>query len=141
MFILGVGPTLNTGLGIHLIGTLEAPCFFESPMTSLFHESLPMPRRTVDLAQSNLVSMAEEFDPGAMIERFRHRATAVRNRGLPPVEGPERRRFMEQAKVDFMDFAMVGDAQADLADGVLTLRIDLRPTPPASDGQSDTTSI
>ncbi|MHB1487477.1 MAG: hypothetical protein ACYCS7_14520 [Acidimicrobiales bacterium] len=93
--------------------------------------------------------MAEEFDPGAMIERFRHRAAAVRNRGLPPVEGPERRRFMEQAKVDFMDFAMVGDAQADLVDGVLTLRIDLRPAPPpdlhpaspAPEGQTDTTSI
>ncbi|MGH9302737.1 MAG: hypothetical protein ACRD0I_03270 [Acidimicrobiales bacterium] len=74
--------------------------------------------------------MAEEFDPGAMIERFRNRATAVRNRGLPPVEGAERRRFMEQAKVDFMDFAMISDAQAVLDEGVLTLRIDLRPAPP-----------
>jgi hypothetical protein len=69
----------------------------------------------------------EEFDPQAMVTRFRERAAAVRERGLPPVEGPERRRFMEQAQTDFMDFAMLGDAEATLEDGVLTLRIDLRP--------------
>jgi len=72
----------------------------------------------------------EEFDPDAMTARFRDRAAAVRNRGLPPVEGPERRRFMEQAQQDYMDFAMVGDAEATLVDGVLTLRIDLRPQDP-----------
>jgi hypothetical protein len=73
--------------------------------------------------------MADEFDPQAMIERFRERARAVRSRGVPPVEGPERRRFIEQAKVDYMDFAMLGDAQASLEDGMLTLRVDLRPQP------------
>jgi len=70
--------------------------------------------------------MAEEFDPQAMIERFRERARAVRSRGVPPVEGPERRRFIEQAQIDYMDFAMLADAEAGLDDGVLTLRIDLR---------------
>ena len=73
--------------------------------------------------------MPEEFDPQAMVARFRDRAAAVRDRGLPPVEGPERRRFMEQAQIDFMDFAMLGDAEASLEDGVLTLVVDLRPTP------------
>ncbi len=73
--------------------------------------------------------MADEFDPAAMVERFRQRALAVRNRGLPPVEGPERQRFIEQAKVDFMDYAMLGDAEATLDDGILTLRVDLRPRP------------
>jgi hypothetical protein len=62
-----------------------------------------------------------------MVQRFRERAKAVRNRPLPPVEGPERRRFMEQAQTDFMDFAMLGDATATLQDGVLTLTVDLRP--------------
>jgi limonene-1,2-epoxide hydrolase len=62
-----------------------------------------------------------------MIERFRARATAVRNRGIPPIEGPERQRFIDQAQVDFMDYAMLGDAEATLAEGILTLRIDLRP--------------
>ncbi len=71
--------------------------------------------------------MAPTFDPEEMIARFRQRADAVRNRGLPPVEGPERKRFREQAQVDYMDFAMLGDAEARLEDGILTLRIDLRP--------------
>jgi hypothetical protein len=34
---------------------------------------------------------------------------------------------MEQARADFADFAMIGDAQPTLEDGILTLRIDLRP--------------
>lgn len=67
-----------------------------------------------------------EFDPEAMIERFRERAQAVRSRGLPPVEGADRKRFMEQARLDFMDFAMLGDATAELVDGVLRLTVDLR---------------
>lgn len=66
------------------------------------------------------------FDPAAMIERFRLRAEAVKNRGLPPVEGPERARFKEQAQTDFMDYAMISDAKAELNDGILTLTIDLR---------------
>ncbi len=63
----------------------------------------------------------------AMIQRFRQRAKAVRERGLPPVEGPERRRIIEAAQQDFMDYAMLGDAEGELVDGILTLRIDLRP--------------
>jgi hypothetical protein len=35
---------------------------------------------------------------------------------------------MRQAQLDFMDFAMIGDATASLEDGVLVLRIDLRPS-------------
>ena len=71
--------------------------------------------------------MSEEFDPAAMVERFRVRAAAVRSRGLPPIEGPERKRFAEQAQLDFMDYAMIGDAEAVLEGGILTLRVDLRP--------------
>jgi hypothetical protein len=62
-----------------------------------------------------------------MIERFRQRAQAVRERGMPPIEGPERQRWREQAQRDFSDYAMIGDAQAELVEGILTLRIDLRP--------------
>ncbi|MGO8870457.1 MAG: hypothetical protein ACLQPH_03485 [Acidimicrobiales bacterium] len=76
--------------------------------------------------------MPDQFDPQAMVERFRERAEAVRSRGLPPVEGPERERFKRQAQVDFMDFAMLGDAVATMDAGILTLRIDLRPPPAAS---------
>jgi hypothetical protein len=75
--------------------------------------------------------MPDQFDPQAMVERFRARADAVKSRGLPPIEGPDRERFKKQAQADFMDFAMLGDATATLEDGILTLRVDLRP----SDGQ------
>jgi hypothetical protein len=70
--------------------------------------------------------VADAFDPDEMLERFRERAQAVRNRPLPPVAGPDKKRFLERAQVDFMDFAMIGDATATLEDGILTLRVDLR---------------
>jgi hypothetical protein len=71
--------------------------------------------------------MANALDVEGMLQRFRDRATAVRNRTLPPVAGEERTRFIEQAQLDFQDFAIIGDAQASIEDGVLVLRIDLRP--------------
>jgi len=71
--------------------------------------------------------MADQLDVDGMLQRFRDRAAAVRDRPTPPVAGPDRLRFVEQAELDFQDFAMVGDATWDFADGVLTLRIDLRP--------------
>ena len=71
--------------------------------------------------------MADSFDPNEMVKRFQERADAVRRRGLPPVEGPERQRFIEAARIDFQDYAMIGDATATLVDGVLRLEIDLRP--------------
>ena len=71
--------------------------------------------------------MANTFDPNEMVQRFRERADAVRRRGLPPVEGPERQRFIEAARIDFQDYAMIGDAVATLEDGILRLEIDLRP--------------
>ena len=71
--------------------------------------------------------MAESLDVDAMLQRFRDRATAVRNRPLPPVAGEERTRFIEQAQIDFQDFAIIGDATASIDDGVLVLRVDLRP--------------
>ena len=67
------------------------------------------------------------FDPAEMITRFKERAAAVKRRPLPPVAGDERQMFIAQAQVDFQDFAMIGDASANLEDGILVLRIDLRP--------------
>mgnify|MGYP006275238101 CR=1 FL=1 len=71
--------------------------------------------------------MADSLDLDAMLQRFRDRAQAVRNRPLPPIAGEERTRFIEQAQHDFMDFAIIGDATAQVVDGVLTLTVDLRP--------------
>ncbi len=71
--------------------------------------------------------MSDAFNPDEMILRFRERAEAVKRRGLPPIEGAERQMFLEAAKLDFQDFAMLGDASATLDDGILRLEIDLRP--------------
>jgi len=71
--------------------------------------------------------MAAALDIDAMLQRFRDRSVAVKKRNLPPVAGPERTRLIEQAQLDFQDFAIVGDAEASLDDGILTLRVDLRP--------------
>ncbi len=70
-----------------------------------------------------------DFDVDEMIARFKERAASVKRRSLPPVEGPERQRFIEQARNDYQDYAMLGDATGTLEDGVVTLRIDLRPSP------------
>jgi hypothetical protein len=68
-----------------------------------------------------------ELDLDAMLQRFRDRAAAVKKRPLPPVAGEERQLFIENAQRDFQDFAIIGDAQASIEDGVLVLRVDLRP--------------
>jgi len=70
----------------------------------------------------------DQLDIDGMLERFRERAAAVRQRGLPPVTGPERQLFLERAQLDFQDFAMLADATWSFDDGVLTLKIDLRPS-------------
>ena len=71
--------------------------------------------------------MADSLDIDAMLARYRDRAAAVRRRNLPPVGGEERTRLVEQAQTDFQDFAIIGDATGTLEDGILTLRVDLRP--------------
>ena len=71
--------------------------------------------------------MAQSFDIEAMIQRFRERAHAVKQRPLPPVAGDERARFVQQAQIDFRDFAIIGDAQGTIEDGFLVLKVDLRP--------------
>ncbi|MBG7604086.1 MAG: hypothetical protein IZT58_05525 [Actinobacteria bacterium] len=68
------------------------------------------------------------IDIDAMIQRFQDRAAAVRKRPMPPVEGEGRKSFIKQSQDDFQDFAIIGDAEATLEDGVLTLRIDMRPS-------------
>jgi hypothetical protein len=66
----------------------------------------------------------DTLDTEAMIQRFQERAKAVRKRNMPPV-ADGRAAFIKQAELDFQDFAIIGDAEASLDDGILT--IDLRP--------------
>ena len=73
-----------------------------------------------------------ELDLDAMIERFKGRAAAVKQRPLPPVAGEERQRFIEQANHDFQDFPLIAGSTPSLVDGILTFTVDLRPASPNS---------
>ncbi|NNC93617.1 MAG: hypothetical protein HKN80_14125 [Acidimicrobiia bacterium] len=66
-----------------------------------------------------------ELDVDALIGRFRERAQAVQERGLPPVAGDERQLFLKQAELDFLDFSLVGNANWAVEEGHLVLRIPL----------------
>lgn len=66
-----------------------------------------------------------ELDVDALVARFRERAEAVKDRGLPPVAGDERQLFIKQAELDYMDYALVGSATWVVEDDHLVLRIPL----------------
>ncbi len=68
------------------------------------------------------------LDIDALTERFRERAAAVKERGLPPVAGDERQLFIDQAEADYMDFSLIGASQWAVEDEHLVLRIPLRPS-------------
>ena len=139
-------PALGTGLDPRLCGALEGTSLLEAPVPSLLHLGAPeLVRRTVRRhstgapvasVDSEMTDSepAGDFDVEAMITRFKERAKAVRSRGVPPLEGADRRRFIERMQLDYQDFAMLGDATASLDDGVLVLRVDLRPDPEATSG-------
>ena len=68
-----------------------------------------------------------DFDIDAMIERFRGRAQAVKDRPLPPVAGEERQKFINQAQTDYTDFALLANSSWSIEDEQLILRIPLGP--------------
>ena len=59
------------------------------------------------------------------VERFRERADAVKSRGIPPLEGEARRKFIEGAELDYMDYSLIGRAEWSVEDDALVLRIPL----------------
>jgi hypothetical protein len=66
------------------------------------------------------------FDVDAFIERFRQRAAAVRERGIPPLEGQARRRYVEAAEADHVDYSLIAAADWVVEGDRLVLRIPLR---------------
>jgi hypothetical protein len=66
-----------------------------------------------------------EFDIDAFQSRFRTRAEAVQARGVPPLEGEARRRFLESAQRDFIDYSLIADGAIAVEDGHLVIRIPL----------------
>lgn len=69
-----------------------------------------------------------KFDVDAMLQRYRERAQAVRDRPLPPVAGDERQKFITQAETDFTDFALVATATWEIDETHLVLKIPLQGT-------------
>lgn len=67
-----------------------------------------------------------QFDVDAMLERYEDRAEAVRERPLPPVAGQERQKFIDQAQIDYTDFALVASASWELDGDHLVLKIPLQ---------------
>jgi hypothetical protein len=65
------------------------------------------------------------FDVDAFQERFRARAAAVEERGVPPLEGEARRLFIESAQQDYIDYRLISDAEWSVEDGTLILRMPL----------------
>lgn len=65
------------------------------------------------------------FDVDAMVERFKSRAAAVRERGVPPIEGTARKQFIKSAEEDFTDFSLIGSASWSVEGDELVLRIPL----------------
>jgi hypothetical protein len=66
-----------------------------------------------------------EFDVDAFRRRFHDRAAAVKERGVPPLEGDARRRFLASAQQDYIDYSLVADAEASVEGDSLVLRIPL----------------
>ena len=71
--------------------------------------------------------MSDVFEPQDLVDRFKERAEAVRKRNLPAVGGEERKHFIQQAELDFLDYGLIADAVPTLDNGILPLTIDVRP--------------
>jgi hypothetical protein len=66
-----------------------------------------------------------QLDVEEFLARFRARAQAVKDRGVPPLEGEARQMFIQQAEKDFLDYSLVGNAAWSIDEGHLVLKIEL----------------
>jgi len=66
-----------------------------------------------------------QIDVEEFLDRFRNRATAVKDRGIPPLEGEARQLFIQQAEKDYLDYSLVGGSTWSIEDGHLVLKIAL----------------
>ena len=66
-----------------------------------------------------------QLDMDEFLARFADRAAAVKERGVPPLEGEARKSFIESAEMDYLDYSLVASASWAVEDGQLVLRIPL----------------
>lgn len=64
-----------------------------------------------------------KLDMEEFLQRFERRAEAVRERGVPPLEGEARKQFIESAEKDYLDYSLVASASWSLDGDHLVLRI------------------
>ena len=78
--------------------------------------SLPVTTRGDSVARLDM----DEF-----LQRFAARAQAVRDRGIPPLEGEARKAFIDSAEQDYFDYSLIASASWSVEDGDLVLRMPL----------------
>ncbi len=66
-----------------------------------------------------------QLDMDDFLRRFAERAEAVKERGVPPLEGQARKAFIDSAEKDFLDYSLIASASWTVDDGHLVLRIPL----------------
>jgi hypothetical protein len=64
-----------------------------------------------------------QLDMDEFLQRFADRAEAVKERGVPPLEGQARKAFIESAEKDYLDYSLIAAASWTVEDGNLVLRI------------------
>ena len=60
-----------------------------------------------------------------LLDRYKERAEAVKNRSIPPVGGDDRMAFVKQAEIDYQDFMIIADSEVEITEEYLILKFKL----------------
>ena len=60
-----------------------------------------------------------------LLDRYKERAEAVKNRSIPPVGGDDRLAFVKQAEIDYQDFMIIADSEVEITEEYLILKFKL----------------
>ena len=60
-----------------------------------------------------------------LLDRYKERAEAVKNRSIPPVGGDDRMAFVKQAEIDYQDFMSMADSEVEITEEYLILKFKL----------------
>lgn len=81
----------------------------------------------VDLPYAGIIARlgggVAQLDMDEFLKRFGDRAEAVRERGVPPLEGEARKAFIDAAEKDYLDYSLIASASWAVEGGELVLRI------------------
>ena len=60
-----------------------------------------------------------------LLDRYKERAEAVKNRSIPPVGGDDRMASVKQAEIDYQDFMIIADSEVEITEEYLILKFKL----------------